>query len=318
VVGLLAPSLVLEAQDSGKIRRIGVLHGANPSLAAPLVEALKQRLLELGHVEGQNIALEVRWAHGSVDAMPGLAAELARLNVDVIVAGGTAVALACRDVTRTIPIIFTGVADPVAAKLVSSLAHPGGNVTGLSTANLDTIGKRLELLRDFVPRKVSRVAFVFDPADVSHRVGAREREAPARTLGIVLRPVDLRSRDDLEAQFTRLVSERVDGLYVPAGPLTNAHAKRIIELAAAHRLPAIYGSRLFVEAGGLMSYSTDFRDQYRGAATYVDKILRGARVADLPVELPTKFELVINRRTLKAMGLTIPESVRLRVDEIVE
>ena len=317
-LGLLAIPLALGAQEAGKVWRIGFLGGSAPAYSAPLAEAFRQGLRERGHVEGQNITIDYRWAHGKVDAMPGLAAELVRLKVDVIVAGGTAVALAARDATRTIPIVFAAVADPVGAKLVSNLARPGGNLTGLSTANIDTVGKRLELLREMLPRKVSRVGFVFNPADASNLLGVQEREAPARVLGITLRPIEVRGPEDLEVAFSRMTSERIDAVSVAAGALTNTHAKRIVQLAASHRLPAIYGNRLFVEAGGLMSYSTDFRDQYRGAAAYVDKILKGARAADLPVEQPTKFELVINLKTLKALGLTIPESVRIRVDQVLE
>ena len=317
-LGLLAIPLALGAQEAGKVWRIGFLGGSTPVSGAPLAEAFRQGLRERGRVEGQNISIVYRWAHGKVDAMPGLAAELVRLKVDVIVAGGTAVALAARDATGTIPIVFAAAADPVGAKLVSSLARPGGNLTGLSTANIDTVGKRLELLREMLPGKISRVGLVFNPADASNLLGVQERAAPARVLGITLRPIEVRGPDDLEVAFSRMTSERIDAVSVAAGPLTNTHAKRIVQLAAAHRLPAIYGNRLFVEAGGLMSYSTDFRNQYRGAAAYVDKILKGARAADLPVEQPTKFELVMNIKTLTALGLAIPESVRVRVDQFLE
>jgi putative ABC transport system substrate-binding protein len=226
--------------------------------------------------------------------------------------------LAAKDATRTIPIVFAASADPVGAKLVANLARPGGNLTGLSSANIDTVGKRLELLREMLPGKISRVGFVFNPSDASNLLGAQEREGPARVLGITLRPIEVRGPDDLEGAFSRMKSERIDALSVAAGPLTNVHAKRIVELIATHRLPAIYGSRVFVEAGGLMSYSTDFRDQYRGAAAYVDRILKGAKPADLPVQQPTKFELVINLKTAKAIGLTIPQSLLLRADQVIE
>jgi len=241
-----------------------------------------------------------------------------RLHVDLIFAGSTAASLAARDATKTIPIVFVGVADPVGGGLVASLARPGGNITGRSTQNAELGPKRLELLRDVSPRKVSRVGVVFNPMDAANVLGIRELEGPTRALGITLRLVEVRSPDDFEGAFSRMASEGVDAVVVSSGPLTNTHAKQIVQLTARTRLPAIYGRREFVEAGGLMSYAVDSLDQCRRAATYVDKILKGATPADLPVEQPTKFELVINLKTAQALDLTIPPTLLFQADEVIK
>jgi putative ABC transport system substrate-binding protein len=261
--------------------------------------------------------VEYRLAYGQVEALPALAAELVRLPVDLLVAGGTAASLAARDATQTIPIVFAGVADPVGVGLVASLAGPGGNITGRSTQNAELGPKRLELLREVSPRTVSRVGVVFDPMDAANVLGIRELEGPPRALGITLRRVDVRSPDDFEGAFARMVSEGVDAVLVMAGPLTNTHVQQLVHLTARTRLPAIYGRRDYVEAGGLMSYAVDFRDQYQRLATYVDKILKGAKPADLPVEQPTKFDLVINLKTAQALGTTIPPALLFQADEVI-
>jgi putative ABC transport system substrate-binding protein len=283
----------------------------------PFVEAFRQGLRELSYVEGQNLAGEYRWAHGQVEALPALAAELVRLPVDLLVVGGMAASLAARDATQTIPIVFTGVADPVGAGLVASLARPGGNATGRSTQNAELGPKRLALLREVAPRQVSRVGVVFNPLDAGHVLGIRELEGPTLALGITLRPIDVRSPDEFEGAFARMAAEGVDAVVVSSGPLTNAHAKQLVQLTAGTRLPAIYGRREFVEAGGLMSYAVNSLDQYRRAATYVDKILKGAKPADLPVEQPTTFELVINLKAAQALDLTIPPALLFQADEVL-
>ena len=315
-VCLMAP-LAADAQPVGKVWRIGVLHTSPPAVNASFVEAFWHRLRELGYVEGQNLAVESRWSHGQVEALPALAAELVRLPVDLIFAGGMTAALAARDATQTILIVFVGVADPVGAGLVASLARPGGNLTGWSTQNAELGPKRLELLREVSPRRVSRVGVVFNPMDVGNVLGIRELEGPTRALGMTLKPIDVRSPDAFEGAFARMASEGVDAVVVLAGPLTNTHAMQLVHLTARTRLPAIYGRRDYVEAGGLMSYGVDFSDQNRRAATSVDKILKGAKPADLPVEQPTTFELVINLKTAKDLGLMIPPSLLFQATELI-
>ena len=317
-LALLVAPLAAAAQPTGKVWRIGVLHTSSPSLTEPNVEAFRQRLRELGYVEGQNIVSEYRWAHGQVEVLPALAAELVRLPVDLLFAGGSVPALAARDATQTIPIVFVGVADPVGLGLVASLARPGGNLTGRSTQNAELGPKRLEFLREVSPRTVSRVGVVFNPMDAANVLGIRELEDPTQALGMTLRLVEVRSPNDFEGTFARMASEGVDAVLVMAGPLTNTHVQQLVHLTARTRLPAIYGARWFVEAGGLMSYGVDFPDQYRRAATYVDKILKGATPADLPVEQPTKFELVLNLKTAQALDLIIPPTLLFQADEVIK
>jgi ABC-type uncharacterized transport system substrate-binding protein len=313
---LVAPRAT-DAQPVGKVWRIGVLQAFSPTVSEPFVEAFRQGLRALGYVEGQNFAGEYRWAHGQVEALPALAAELVRLPVDLLFVGSTAASLAARDATQTIPIVFVGVADPVGAGLVASLARPGGNLTGRSFQNAELGPKRLELLREVSPRQVSRVGVVFNPLDAANVLGIRELEGAARALGITLRLVDVRSPDEFEGAFARIASEGVDAVVVSSGPLTNSHVKEIVHLTARTQLPAIYGRREFVDAGGLMSYAVDSLDQYRRAATYVDKILKGTKPADLPVEQPTTFELVINLKAAQALGLTIPPALLFQADEVL-
>jgi putative ABC transport system substrate-binding protein len=313
---LMAP-LAADAQPVGKVWRIGVLQACSPAVGEPFVEAFRQGLRALGSVEGQNLAGEYRWAHGQVEALPALAAELVQLPVDLLFAGSTAASVAARDATQTIPIVFVGVADPVGAGLVASLARPGGNLTGRSTQNAELGPKRLELLREVSPRKISRVGMIFNPMDAANVLGIQELEGPTRALGLTLRRVDVRSPADFEGAFSRMASERVDVVVVSSGPLTNSHVTQMVQLTARTRLPAIYGRREFVDAGGLMSSAVDSLDQYRRAATYVDKILKGATPADLPVEQPTTFELVINLKTAKDLGLTIPPALLFQATEVI-
>jgi putative ABC transport system substrate-binding protein len=312
----LAP-LAADAQPAGKVWRIGVLLPGPLVPLPPGAVALQLRLLELGYVEGQNIAFEYRSAENKLERLPDLAAELVRLKVDIIYATVTPAAQAAKNATKTIPIVFSASSDPVGFGLVASLARPGGNVTGMSNAGPDLSGKRLELLKEVVPG-VSRVAVLWNSANavIAHQV--KETEAAAKVLGIQLQVVGVRGPDDIEGALAVSARGRVGALIVLADFLTVYHRGRIADLAAKNRLPAIYELREFVAAGGLMAYGPSLPDMGRRAAIYVDKILKGAKPADLPVEQPTKFELVINMKTAKALGLTIPQSVLLRADHVIE
>ena len=316
-LALLAAPRAAEAPPAGKVYRIGLL-GNTPlpesSPDAPGWGTLRQGMKELGYVEGKNIVFEYRWSEGKVDRFPSLAAELARLHVDVIVTIGPGVAPAKR-ATTTIPIVMSNSGDPVGEGLIASLAHPGGNITGVgNTASREVHGKSLDLLKQTVP-KASTIAFLFDPAGVVWR---KELESAADTLGVTLRFTEFRSPDALEDVFVGLGKARVAAVLVSGNSLEYVHRHRIIELAARHRLPAMYMWPQAVADGGLMSYGPDFGYLAYRAATYVDKILKGAKPADLPVERPTKFELVINLKTAKALGLTIPPSLLQRADQVIE
>jgi putative tryptophan/tyrosine transport system substrate-binding protein len=319
-VSLLAAPLTAAAQQAAKVARIGYL---SPGLAtSPLLrEAFRQGLRDLGYVEGRNLVIEYRDAEGKRERFPALAAELVALKVDVIfVAGGTRVALAAMQATKTIPIVFTGVGDPVESGLVTNLARPGGNVTGLSGLGPELVGKRLELLKQVVPG-VDRVAVLWLPGALGERTDKEMvtgADVAARALGVRLQFVEARGPDEFDRAFSDMSSARAGALTVlPSNRLLREH-RRLVDLAAKNRLPAVYTSREFVDAGGLMSYGANQPDLFRRAATYVDKILKGAKPSDLPVEQPTKFELVINLKTAKALGLTIPQSVLGRADQTIE
>ena len=315
VLALLAAPLAANAQPPAKVPRIGVLESRSSSKG---LEAFKQGLRERGYVEGKSIVFEYRWANGKVAEFPKLAVELVRLKVDVIFAGSTPAALAARDATNTIPIVFATVADPVGVRLISSLPRPGGNVTGLTTNNIEVVGKRLEILKEISGGKVSRGAMLFNPADASNVLGLRAAEDPARILAMTLRPFPVKGPEDFEGAFSAMASERIESLWVAAGVLTTSHARRIAELAARTRVPTIYGTREFVDAGGLVSYSASFTDNYRRAATYVDKILKGATPRDLPVEQASTFDFVINLKTAKALGLALSPSVLLPAIQVID
>jgi len=306
---LLAAPLAAEAQQAAKIARIGYLAAslaANPHLR----EAFRQGLHDLGYVEGRNVAIEYRDAEGKYDRLPALAAELVALKVDVILAGGTPQALAAKQATRTLPIVFLGVTDPVTSALVTSLARPGGNATGLSMlASPEIVGKRLELLTQAVPG-VTRVAVLWQPGGQGERTDKdtlKEAEVAARALGVRLHFVEARGPDDFDRAFSDMTRARAGALTSVGGTMFFNEQRRLVALAAKNRLPAVYTQREFVDAGGLMAYGPNLADLFWRAATYVDKILKGAKPADLPVEQPTKFELVINLKTAKALGLTIPQ-----------
>ena len=316
---LLTAPLAADAQQAGKVPRIGFLSVTSPSDRPPLLAAFRQGLRELGWVEGQNIVIDYRYAEDRVDRLPDLAAELVRLKVDIIIAsGGTQAATAAKNATGTIPIVMIAVRDPVGTGLIASLARPGGNVTGTSGyAGLEIVAKQLELLKETVP-EIRRVAILSNPANAYHQLAIREVNVAARSLGVQLQLLEARGPNEFDGAFAAMANERVGALLVVSDVIFNAHQTRLADLAARSRLPAAYGVRESVEAGGLMSYGPSFLDLHRRAASYVDKILKGAKPADLPVEQPTKYELVINMKTAKALGLTISQSVLLRADEVIQ
>jgi ABC-type uncharacterized transport system substrate-binding protein len=313
----LAPLSTAAAQPPEKVPRIGFLGPRTRSDAGGYVDAFLQGLRDLGWVDGKTIVIEYRWAEGKSNRVPDLVAELVRLKVDVILAGSSAVAVAAKNATGTIPIVMATGGDPVGLGLVASLARPGGNVTGLSfSVGTDTIGKGLELLNESVP-KARRMAALSNPANPSHALAIEPLRIAARSLGVQLQLLEARDPNEFNNAFAAMARERVGALLVVLDPFFGFHRARLLDLAAKSRLPAMYGSREYPEAGGLMSYGTDFRYNFGRSATYVDKILKGAKPADLPVEQPTKFELVINLKTAKALGLTIPQSILARADEVI-
>jgi ABC-type uncharacterized transport system substrate-binding protein len=320
-VVLLVVAVIAEAQQPTKVFRLGYLSNTDAATDSARAEGIRLALRELGYIEGQNIAMEYRYAEGKRDRESGLAAELVRLKVDIIVvATGDRTIQAAKNATKTIPIVMMGVgSDPVRAGHVQSLARPGGNVTGLTSLSRELGGKRLELLKEAVP-KLSRVAVLYDPASPPSLHEVKELlPADARALELTIQPWEIRAVDDFDRVFAALNKERPDGLYnLGAGPVMRPNQKRIVGFALKSRLPSVYGSREHVEAGGLMSYRADETDNYRRVAYYVDKILKGAKPADLPVERPTKFELVINLKTAKQIGLTIPQKVLARADKVIK
>jgi putative tryptophan/tyrosine transport system substrate-binding protein len=305
------------AQQGAKIPRIGILWVYSPSVGSVFADAFRQGLRGLGYVEGRTIALEERWAEGNFDRLPSLAAELVRLNVDVILTASTPAAKAAQQATRTIPIVITLVTDPVESGIVASFARPGGNITGLSLMHPELTGKRLEILKEVIPT-VRSVGVFWSASTPSYRLLLSETETAARSLGLQLHAVEVRGPTDFDNAFTAITRSNVGALVLLPDVLFRNQQKRILDLALKNRLPAMYWSRELVDAGGLMAYGANILDQYRQAATVVDKILKGAKPRDLPIEQPAKLELVINVRTAKALGLTIPRSVLLRADYVVE
>ena len=293
----------------------------DPATESTRAEGIRLALRERGHIEGQNIATEYRYAQGKIDRFSELTAELVSLKIDIIVVlGGDPLIQAAKNATKTIPIVMVGSgADPVEAGLIESLAHPGGNVTGLTNLNRELGGKRLELLKEAVP-KAARVAVLYDPALRLSVLEVKEvLPVAARALRLTLQSWEVRAADDFDKVFATLNKQRPDGLYVPtSGPLMAANRKRIVDFALKSRLPSVYNSRVSVDAGGLMSYNADPADSYRRVAIYMDRILKGAKPADLPVEQPTEFELVINLKTAKQIGLTIPPGILARADKVIK
>jgi putative ABC transport system substrate-binding protein len=314
---LLALCSSATAQQPPKVQRIGYLTANSSSVEMPRVDAFRQGLRALGHIEGQNIVIEYRFTDGKFERLPDLAAELVRLKVDVLVANTTNAALAAKNATRTIPIFFIGVSDPVAAGLVDSFARPGGNITGLTNIAPVLSGKRLELLKETVP-KLTRVAVLWDPHNPGSVPQWNESQLAARELGLQLHSMEVSSANKYESAFKEATKAGSTALAVTLNPLANSNQKRVVDLAAKSRLPAIYARGQFVDNGGLMSYAPSFAADGRDAARLVDKILKGTQPADLPVEQPTKFELLINLKTAKALGLTIPPLVLMRAEKVIK
>jgi putative tryptophan/tyrosine transport system substrate-binding protein len=308
--------LAARAQQAAKVYRIGLFSAGTDSLPKTWL-ALADGLRELGWIEGKNVTFERRFAENQLDRLPELAAELVHLDVDLIVTAGTLAPLAAKQATATIAIVMGSAGDPVGSGLVASLARPGGNVTGLSLMAPDLGGKRLELLREILPG-ISHVAILWNAANPYPALVFRETQGAARTLRIELESLEVRGPHDFNSALDAAIRKGVDALITVEDPLTVAHRKQIADFTANNRLPAIYGLSEFVDAGGLMSYGTNIADLYRRAAGYVDKILRGAKPADLPVEQPTKFELAINLKTAKALGLTVPLIMQMTADEVIE
>ena len=313
-LGVLAAPLAVKAQPAGKVSRIGILSTANPR-STSLWQAFEQRLRELGYIEGQNIAFEFRNAEGKVDRLPGVAAELVRLNVDVIVTATDLATRAVKEATTKIPMLMVGINyDPIALGYIASLARPGGNITGLFFQHLELTPKRLELFKQMLPG-VSRVAILADPESADQ---LEELKAANRSLDLKLQVLDLRNPPyDIESAFRVVMRPRPQALFVLESASIFRARTHIPQLASTNRLPTSFAFREYVEAGGLMAYGANLADMFRRAAEYADRILRGAKPGDLPVEQPTKFELIINLKTAKALGLTIPQSLLLRADEVI-
>jgi ABC-type uncharacterized transport system substrate-binding protein len=308
-----------QAQQAGKVYRVGVLSAGSVALDAVGNgrQAFLERLSELGWIVGQNLTIEPRHADGELDRLPGLAAELVQLKVDMVLAFGTPAALAAKRATVTIPIVIVA-GDPVGTGLVASLAHPGGNITGLTNeAGLEIFAKRLELLKEMAP-KISRLGILTNRSNIAEARGGAATAPLAQALRLTFVPVDVRSPSGFDGAFAVLIRERVDGLTATENPLNVEHKDLIVSFVNKNRLPTVFGERVFVDAGGLMSYGISFADLLRRLATCMDKILKGSKPADLPIEQPTKFELVVNLKTAKALGLTIPQTILLQADQAIE
>src|SRR5437667_4836264 len=317
-LGLILAPLAAEAQSAGKMPRIGVLMlPPRAGAGGTYIQALREGLGELGYVEKQNLVLEIRWAEGKPDLLRGLAAELLSTRPDVLVTSGSEAILTLRRATDVVPIIMATVMDPVALGIVASIAHPGGNLTGLAILSLELTSKRLQLLKETVPR-LSRVAVLWNPDNPGNALVLKEVETAAQALGLRWQGFAVQRPDKLVGAFEAFVDAQCNGILAIEDSVLFSHLSRIVESAARSRLPAVYAFRQFADAGGLMSYGPNIPDSFRRAAVYVDKILKGAKPADLPVEQPTKFELVINLKTAKALGLTIPRTLLLRADRVIE
>jgi putative ABC transport system substrate-binding protein len=313
---VLAPLAAEAQQPSGKVPRIGILWPYSPTVTSPLAEAFRQGLRGQGYIEGQNITVEERWAEGKYDRFPVLAAELVSLKIDVLVAAGTPAISAAKQTTTTVPIVMAFSNDPVESGFVASLARPGANITGLSLVSPELSGRRLELLKAVSP-KISRLAVLRNPSNSSHAPLLHETETAARVLKVQLQPVEAQGPAEFESAFVAMTRARAGALVVLPDAVFRDHQKQLVGLAAKSRLPTMYWTKELVDAGGLMAYGANIPDMLRRAAVIVDKILKGAKPADLPVEQPTKFELVINLKTAKALGLTIPPSVLGRADQVI-
>jgi len=316
ILSLLTAPLTSSAQQAAKVPRLGLLIPGSSSAFAPRIEAFRHGLRDLGYVEGRNITIEYRFAEGQDDRLPALVAELIRLHVDIMVTDGEEAILAAQHATTTIPIVMAVSSDPVGIGYVASLARPGGNITGLSFMLTEVSGKRLELLQEAVP-KLSHVAVLWNPTNPNSMLGFKETQTAAHALGLPLQSLEVRGPDEFDQAFAAMTREHADALVVLSNPLFFGHRRQLAELAVKHRLPAIFLFREYVEAGGLMAYGANLHAMYRRAAYYVDRILKGTKPADLPVEQPVKFELVINLKTAQALGITIPPTLLFLADEVI-
>ncbi len=317
LAAILAAPLLSEGQQSGRVARIGFLGGGSPAMHAPILEAFRQGMREHGYVEGQAFTIEPRYAEGRPVRLPDLAAELVRLPVDLMTTLGGPAALAAKQATSTIPVVTFAAGDPVGTGLVASLARPGGNITGVTDQATELSAKRLQLLKEAVP-KLSRVAVLWNSTDRAMTLRYNQVEIAARMLGVRVQPLGVREASEFDAAFSAMTRERPDALLLVTDSVTNLHRKRVLDFAAANRLPGMYEFSSFVSDGGLMSYGPSLPDMARRAAYFVDRILKGAKPADLPVEQPTRFYLVVNLKTAKALGLTIPPSVLIRADQVIQ
>ncbi len=316
--GILAGSLTAAAQQPGTVFRIGFLGGvATPSKAERPPSVLRQALQELGYVEGKNVIFEGRWAEGKIERLPDLAAELVRGKVDVIITIGGPPAEAAKHATSIIPIVIVAAGDPVGTGLIASLARPGENITGITDQAIELIPKRLELLKETVP-KASRVAVLWNSADRAMTLRYRQVETAARALGVRVQPFGVRDPSDFDGAFSTMNRDRPDAIFIISDALTSIHRKRVLDFAATNRLPAMYEHNLYVNDGGLMSYGPSLADMWPRAAYYVDRLLRGAKPGDLPVEQPTRYYLIINLKAAKALGLAVPQSVLIRADQVIQ
>jgi putative ABC transport system substrate-binding protein len=315
--GLLTSPLAAEAQQAGKVWRVGFLAGGARTPDGGPPAPLRQALVELGYVDGKTVVYAGRWAEAKRDRLPGMAAELVDLKVDVIVTLGGPAAEAAKDATSTIPIVFAGAGDAVGTGLIASLARPGGNLTGITDQAAELSAKRLELLKEAVP-KASRVAVLWNADDRAMTLRYREVERAARILRVAVQPLGVRAPDDFAVAFSAMTRDRPDALFLVTDALTTLNRKLVLDFAAAHRIPAMYESGIPVRDGGLMSYGASPEDTFRRAAAYVDRILKGAKPGELPVEQPTRYYLLLNVKTAKTLGLTIPPSLLLRADELIQ
>jgi putative ABC transport system substrate-binding protein len=318
MAGTLAVPLASFTQERSKIARIGFLHAASPQGSDAQLQAFRDGLRELGYVEGKNLQLELRWGEGKLERLPALAVDLVQAKVDIIVAVTSPSVAAARQATRMIPIVMPLSSDPVGDGLVASLARPGGNITGLSVMAPELGGKGLQLLKEMFPMVSHAMAVLWNPAYVGMRARFEQAQVAAPAVGLTVRSMEVRDARELDAAFEAIVREHPEALLLLVDPFTRSQRSRIVEFAAEQRLPTIYESSEFVDVGGLISYGPNILDQFRRAATFVDKILKGAKPADLPIEQPTTFELVINMRAAKALGVKFPDSILLRADRVIQ
>ena len=315
--GALYPLFMRHAQSQTKVWRVGFLSATSAAAASKAVEALRAGLREAGYVEGNNLALEFRWADGKFDRLPALAAELVQLKVDAIIASSSLAVEAMRQATASIPIVMTGVGNPVGSGFVASLAHPGGNITGLTNVSIDISSKYLEFLHEAAP-KVSRVAILINPVHANHPVVLKQVQAGAKSIGVTVAPITVRTVDQMGAALAAVVREHAGALIVPPDPGFQTKAREVAEFAVKHRLPTMFGTNGAAESGGLLSYAANTADMMRRAGGLIAKILGGTKPADLPVEFPTRFEMAVNLKVAKALGLTIPQSLLIRADKIIQ